>query len=199
MELLRSRLGPCPRGEPDASWTTTAEGAWKSTGGNLMHQVTLQKALVTYGEVVWGRVALASSLAWESGTGDVQGVVVFSFDRWFDNRPSALAPIADSLFSFYGENGAIPDEPWLRHTADMLRAGIEDNIGLSIVLPPGLTRARRVLMSSILIERAHLPDGYLQSNLVPLVAARGGPIRPVRVIPSALWPAQLRSMWAQNG
>ena len=194
---MRNGLGPTPRAETPACFQELDVALWRRHGSVLRQQMELQHLVATEGEVVWGAVVHANPALYEARNNDLWGEVVFSFDPWFESRPAQLMKLAQDVHELSGATDTLPDLPLIRRAADRLR-GTHQRF-LSWLLPPQLTRYRRVWVSSFIVERAHLPNEKLVPAILPVVALRSGPIRPVRVVPSVLWPAQVHSMWARHG
>ncbi len=143
--------------------------------------------LIRKGRVVWGALVLADDALFAPGSGDRPALVVYSNDDYYDARPSELAALGVRLAALRGTRPAAPE---LRELAAQLRN--DSGRPLGVPLPASLS-SREVLLTSAMIIRSHLPDGFLAGDWFPMLthAASAVPL----VVPSPFWPQALRAAW----
>jgi len=115
--------------------------------------------VVTVGDIYYGVLLQANSrLFKKTRTNPVlPGVVIYSTDEYFESNPNALKEIADALYADKAFND--------------LR--LEDKLYTPTPLSTELTDGRRVMISSVMIARKHLPQYRLtgEHTILPVIAA----------------------------
>jgi hypothetical protein len=152
-----------------------------------------RNALIKNGQVHWARMVQANSLLFEPGDGDCPGEAIVSPHPWYDANPLDLENIAKSLYSV---KETTPADPEMRAFADHLTD--ERTRMLRHPVPRSLTAGRPVTLTSIMFHRKHLPDGYLQNGLFPLVVAPDT-TNAAMILPVRYWPQELISYWRNAG
>lgn len=133
------------------------------------------------GRLFWGFVHLANENVW-TGADDGPGGVIYSPDPLYLRHPDRLGPIAERLAGLHG-NERVPVDPEWRYAADGERTGFERRFGER--LPMTMTGGRLAFVSTVFIERKHLPAGRLTDHVVPLWVDRDGY---ALIVPCAVWP-----------
>ena len=151
-----------------------------------------QDILVQKGKIVWAYIVQANELLFKPDR-DIfhPAAVIYSLDK-IDN-PLILAKLAHSLFDLKGKK---VDDEELQYFADKLAD--EYSMKLRLPIPTKFTGGIKCYYSSIIVQRDHLPDGFLLNSLFPLIVYPE--ITPASMIlPSKYWPKQfIESMWMKQ-
>ncbi len=115
--------------------------------------------VVDVGNIYYGALVQANGrLFKKTRTNPVlPGVVIYSTDEYFGSNPIALKEIADALYADKAFNDL----------------GNEDKFYTPTPLPTDLTDGRRVLITTVMIARKHLPQYRLTGGhtILPVIAA----------------------------
>lgn len=151
-----------------------------------------QWKLFREGELVWCALVQANKhLFAPSDNVDSPGNTVYSFDDDLKRDPSPMLEVASRLFSFKGEDGLT--HPMVQKIADVLAH--ERDRAMHMPIPDLLTRNRNILFTGNMFCRKHLPDGYISTRLMPMLAIRGR--KPTIIVPKWYWPESLRPVLGQ--
>jgi Fe-S cluster assembly iron-binding protein IscA len=147
--------------------------------------------LLTSGQVVWGHTVMANREMYSPGRLDRPGNVVYSPERYFDNRPHRLADVADAVGAL---KYTLPDVPDLAEVAETISD--EYNAVKRQWLPDQLTDGREVYLAWIILHRSRLPSGFLSDRLLPLL------IHPEKtwanmILPIPYWAPSLVDEWGR--
>jgi hypothetical protein len=143
--------------------------------------------LIRKGRIVWGALVLADEALFAPGAGDRPVLLVFSHDEHYDARPAELAALGARIASL---RGARPSAPGLRELVAQLRN--DSGRPLGVPLPASLA-PREVTLTSAMVIRSHLPDGFLAGDWFPLLTHTSSAV-PL-IVPSPFWPQALRAAW----
>ena len=152
----------------------------------------LKKAFYRYrdlwfgGRVVWGRIVQANTDLFAEGEADLPGEVIY--DPGGTLRHVDLIEPARALLALKGTR---PADRALRDFAEYFEAGSLRAMGKQV--PESIT-PHRLLVSSILFHRRHLPDGKLSLSYFPVLVNDKYP-GVVMVLPSRWWPDELTGRW----
>lgn len=189
-----ARFGPSPR---TFSWwdrwtyLRIPTPAWVSGNPDEALAAFFAEAprILREGTVVWGAIVQANALLFEPGDLDCPAEVVFSLAPG-DTVPLAeLRRVAAALFELKGTQ---PSHPGERRIADHLTNEFTRVFGLEV--PSTISPAIPCLLSTVMVTRKHLPEGYLRSTFLPVVASPTAPHLVVPV-PSRYWPRSLAATW----
>ncbi len=190
---LRAKLGPAPRPlrpEENALWQMDPPSWMNANPDDFLWGIYHAQALLrAEGRVVWGQIVQANSKLFSAGDIDCPAAILYSGDPAYDDAPNALRQLATQMFALKGTSPADPELHQFAATlTDELR---RDN---QLMLPVQLTGGRRVVYTSIMVCRRHIPGGYLASNLLPLL------ICPAKtpwamILPQAFWSPQWIAFW----
>ena len=188
MAQTRGLLGP-PRDGRVPRVFERGWPAWLQRSDPIKHVYRAQRALLDHGHVVWAWLVQANKMLFEPGKWDSPAAVVYSDDPSFDASPEELSDVAEALFDLKGRAGAGDD---VAYFAEALADEVVRDARLPV--PSRLTGGRRVYYATIVVMRAHLPDGVLRRPLVPLL------VRPNRtpwamILPSHYWAPSLVAKW----
>ena len=124
------------------------------------------EALRLNGQVVWGHIIQANEQLYEpDDSSNCPAAIVYSIDAYYLAHPEELGDIASMLFDLKGTQ----TNPELQQFSDLLANERETQMYLPI--PESLTGGRRVIYTSIMVHRHHLPTNFLSSSLFPLLVA----------------------------
>ncbi len=147
-------------------------------------------ALFLGGRLVWGQITQANSLMWEEGSANCPGEVLY--DLRGIPTGAELGPIASTIFDYKGTR---PLDHRLAFLSDHLMHEMTRSFGLP--LPLRLSSAD-LRLTTLFFDRKHLPGGYLQSGLVPLLIHDDYP-GIVTVLPERFWTVEVQAHARRNG
>ena len=191
-------FGPTPRQLPqDVAKAMASRGNpdWMPGGHPLIDVPDAVEDIVTHGRLAIGHVFMANTDLFEPGPDDLPGGVVYSFDPVVWANPHLFEPVAERLFRCHFQAPDAQKEvrsPWLSRVRDGIWTGTDHD--LHCRLPPAITGGRPMYQSSVLFRRRDLPNGFLESMVVPLLVLPPSSPSPHRshclVIPSQWWESQ---------
>lgn len=193
----RERFGPAPRSFPDRETAAyvTAPPLSRPSGDPaelFFHRILADREiLLAHGQIVWSRLVRLNKRLWEPGDRDHPGRVVYGLDPELTGTPHRLQEIADAILA--AQHTEPPDRAH-EQVAGVLVKGAD--LTVRVPVPVALTGgARRVYLTSVIVQRGHLPAGYLRTNVLPLLVA---PDRTpaTMILPSRYWPDRLLRQWA---
>ena len=163
--------------QPRPAWAATdALGAWFDD----------VPALGEHGRVVWACLVQGGRRLFEAGDEDWPGEIVYHPRGALD--PAELEAISRRVYALKGTR---PRQPALAFVADALTHESTRLRGFPV---PASLGAQGLLLSTIVFQRAHLPQGKLGSHLFPALIDDALPGL-VSVLPSRYWPAELLARW----
>jgi hypothetical protein len=136
--------------------------------------------------VVWASLVQANNALFAEGPHDMPALLAYSLERHFEARPQALHRIAQELFSYKGKE--MPAA--LQHIAQYLAS--EQQRAQDLALPPMLTR-RRVMVSSFLAIRKHMPADVMKGAWFPVLTHPDTLC--LMIAPRQFWPPELVTAW----
>ena len=153
---------------------------------------TDQEMIYKHGRIVWGHIIQANNALYEPGTDDLPAAIIYSDDPEMDKYPHLLDEYASSLYHIKGQ----ATTPELSEFSRKLADEIESDWKLKI--PKSLTGVYQCYYLTNMIFRKHLPDGFLESGLFPIM------IYPEKtdvgfVLPSQFWTKDfIADSWKQH-
>ncbi|WP_426336478.1 hypothetical protein ACN9MY_28410 [Pseudoduganella sp. R-31] len=147
-------------------------------------------ALFLGGRLVWGQITQANSLMWQEGDANCPGEVLY--DLRGIPTGEELGPIATTIFDYKGTR---PLDHRLAFLSDHLMHERTRSFGLPLPLRLSSSDLR---LTTIFFDRKHLPGGYLQSGLVPLLIHDAYP-GIVTVLPERFWTVEVQAHARRNG
>lgn len=200
IERVRERCGaPGARRKSElAKITFPVRPPYATGGGPAAAMFTDWYALVQEGVVCWGYFVVADGDLFVPDAAPVApAIVIWSVDPFVDRFPYWLSRPAAHL-SHYRDRDTLPPQPpqahhcYLRIRGDVFRHG-------NVRLPPHMTDGRAVYQLTVNVFPEHLPRRFLAGKLVPLlVLHKRGYADTGMVLPSTLWPAELRRAWGER-
>lgn len=195
LPAIRERLGspkrslgifkPSPLEFPEPQWLKNVSANDDQT--KLIFQSF--KHLWKHGVVVWGYVIRANALLYSPGCDDSPGTMIFSATDADASALENLPRLAGRLGELRGCRLPSPDwtqketEWWEDLNEDM---SYQKGVRLPAGWQPGIHEYKG---SSVVFHRLHLPGGYFQSRVLPILLDPVGNL--VQTIPSSYWPERL--------
>jgi hypothetical protein len=192
----RERFGPAPRSFPDsetAAYLLPPPPPWVTDEpAHLFYHRTLadRAILCREGQIVWSRLVRRNKRLWERGDRDHPGRAVYGLDPTLNGTRDRLEEISGTLLA--AEHTPPPNRAH-ELVVDVLTSATAPTVRVPV--PVALTGgARHVYLTSVIVVRSHLPDGYLRNNVLPLIVA---PDRTpaTMILPSRYWPDWLLQQW----
>ena len=155
----------------------------------LLRQYDDNEILIREGVVAWAHIVQANGTLFGKGSVDSPAVVLYSHDPSIAEEPFFLSEVAELLFEQKGQTTS----PELQRFADMLASEHTNNYDVPV--PDELTDGVPTLYTTLMINRARLPGGYLAERLFPVIVS---PRRSsaVAILPLDFWDeAFIRAMW----
>ncbi len=199
---LREKLGPAPR-KVDAQLKAQfarpkpPEWATKDDDFKRLYDPKEQQVLLQHGEVAIAQMFMANNALFGPGDEDCPAGVVYSFDSYLERAPDFLNEIGHELYKFHTGSDApetIPTGAWTRQTMDELLTGYHRSF--ASIVPPAISDLHMVYHTSVMVHRAHIPEGVMGQGGFPILAARNPDITPLSmIIPCELWPEAIVRAW----
>jgi hypothetical protein len=145
-----------------------------------------QHLLLERGMVVWASLVQANNALFAEGAHDMPALLAYSLERHFEARPQALQRIAHALFAYKGKDAPAP----LQHIVQCLAS--EQQRAQDLAVPATLTR-RRVMVSSFLAIRKHMPADVMHGAWFPVLTHPDTLC--LMIAPHAFWPQELVTAW----
>jgi len=162
----------------------------------LLKVFDLFRDLYKNGKIVWGRVMRANVMMFAPGENDCPGLVLYSLADPDDLAVERLEALRNQLVALRDREEPVPgwttkeQELWEDLNEDMSYQG-------GCRVPPAWSPPEREYrLSTILFHRGHLPDGYLQSDILPILVQPHLPFAPI-VVPFAYWPDALKKFLSE--
>jgi hypothetical protein len=168
---------------------------WAEASNPIRALFDHQDLVLNEGKICWGYIVMANLVLYAPGPQLVSAAnVVWSIDPFVDRFPFWLVRPADHLAHYHDEATRAPQPP-IAHL-EYLRTRDEHCHVSSIRLPLHMTDGRVVHVLTVLVYRDHLPKGYLTGRLVPLLVLHERHLPATgMILPSSLWPDELRRAW----
>ncbi|NHZ88814.1 hypothetical protein F2P45_07220 [Massilia sp. CCM 8733] len=171
---------------PEEYAATCADNpAWMGSD-SLTEIYRRQHLLLEKGMVVWASLVQANKALFSEGPHDMPALLAYSLERHFEARPQALHRVAVELFGYKGKEAPAA----LQHIVGSLAS--EQQRPQDLAVPAVLTR-RRVMISSFLAIRKHLPADVLHGAWFPLLTHPDTLC--LMIAPHKFWPPELVNAW----
>lgn len=141
------------------------------------------------GMVVYASLVQANTLLFEKGVDNCPACVLFSTDKYFDDKIHELREMADHLYDYKGVDGA-PEN--IKIFTDAITDEYERL--LNIKLPYEITERRDVYYTTIMVQRSHIPGRYLKQNYFPLLIAPDKTKASI-ILPKHYWSKDMIERW----
>ena len=192
LEKTRRTFGRAPRTFPLwERWTylNTPRPIWCTSQDDLSHFFQAKWKLLEEGVVVWGHIVQANRLLFEPGRINCPAEAVFSLGQEFDEMVPYLGAVAHSLYELKGTS---PPQSALNRIAAHLANERTRVYGLEV--PSALSPVTRCMLSTIFVDRNHLPARQLLTSWFPLVV-NPRPPHYAMILPERYWSPLLKVMW----
>jgi hypothetical protein len=148
-----------------------------------------QKQLFTQGKLVWAHIVQANTMLFSPGRDGYPALVVYAAIDRPDLDPAILSAIASKTFDLKGTQ---PTDPNLIKVADCLTDEYSRPYGL--FLPSNFALNIPCEITTIYVDRKHLPNGYLSKGIFPLIVSDRDP-KIATILPSRYWPLATIDWW----
>jgi hypothetical protein len=148
-----------------------------------------QHILLKDGIVVWGHIIQANELMFTPGNSNAPGEIVY--DPHGHHVPEQLAIAAQRMGSLKGRKLT---DPALQEIGDYLANEMIRVFGKPV---PDTIAQGGLRYSTILFNRAHLPNGYLAVPFFPVIISDQCP-GAAMILPSRWWPRAVTAMWKEE-
>lgn len=147
-----------------------------------------QRLLREEGVVVWGVYVQANVALFKPGPDDCPAMGIYSRDTEWGDDLTPLVDVADALFTLKDGGGRTEEESRFSSLlADELPGGMR------LKVPVSLTEGRKVLSTTVMFHRKHLPGGCLTNRYFPLLIHPD--TKATLMVPSRYWPGKLLADW----
>jgi hypothetical protein len=150
-----------------------------------------QNKLMRLGNLVWGSIAQANNHLFAPVQVSYPADVIFPAKQTPDFNPEILSEISNKIFRL---KGTIPTDPLLLKIANHLTDEYDRTFGLFI--PSSYCLNIPCELSTIFIDRRHLPNGYLSRSLFPLIVSPQQP-KIAMILPAQFWPPAMVDWWVE--
>lgn len=99
-------------------------------------------------------------------------VVLYSTDEFFETDPLELKKIAEKLWRLMDSDVSdVFEDSYKNERSDLIGLLKDDDCFFTnVLLPEDLTNGREVYVTTMMIYRPHLPEGYISDGLFPIIA-----------------------------
>ena len=193
MRNTRVRFGPAPRkfGIREGMALRIAPPTWCTSKDDLRVIYKDQRTVLTEGYVVWSHLVQANSnLFSPKSKDDCPAAVIYSPQIHWGDPLMPLADMAQAVFELREKASESPRERLLgKMLADEYVRFFDEE------LPSSIAADARVLLTSIMVHRKHLPLGHLASSYLPLVVHPKTPAS--MILPAKYWDVDLVNVWKE--
>jgi hypothetical protein len=191
LQICQRNLGNTPR---SFSWIdrlrylSISTPAW-ANNDTLQTFFKNQNRLMSQGDLRWGNIVQANTALFIPGQTSCPADVIFPAQQIPDFNPEILSEIASKIFRLKGTE---PTDPQLLKVAKHLTDEYDRTFGLFV--PSNFCLNIPCELSTIFIDRKHLPNGYLSRSLFPLIVSPAQP-KIAMILPSKYWPSAMIDWW----
>ncbi len=145
--------------------------------------------LFSHGRIAWGAVIMANPALFEAGRGNHPAAIVFCPTGAEEVSPKYLSYLARLLYSLAGTE---PVDKELIQLARHLTDQMSRIYGVPV--PIKFSPIAECFVSTTLIVRRHLPNGFLSGSCLPFLVNDRAPST-LTILPSFFWPDWLKEQW----
>ena len=124
----------------------------------------LQRRFFERGRVAIGAMLQANMLLFKRGRDNCPAAYIYSTEKYYMENPEELRVLAYAIVSTKGERGYRPS---IQKIADLLADELER--AFCWKLPRDLTEGRDVFLSTIFVDRRHLPKKRIVHRMAPML------------------------------
>jgi hypothetical protein len=195
LAACRAALGDRPRDFPAVELSEhlrMSKPDWlRKDADNPLHGIFAhQDDLLRDGLVVWGHIVQANEYLFRHRSFNAPADIVYCTNPEEPHTVSLLDRIAADLFRL---KSTIPADPAERAISDWLADERTPAFGEKV--PDHLSPWAPCAMSTIFVDRRHLPDRKLSLSFFPVFVSATEP-RYAMIVSSRYWPDVLRQAWA---
>ena len=147
-----------------------------------------QKDLLGNGKVVWSSIVQANEDLFKGTNEPLPATVVYSFDPMIDSFPNKLDEISEKVYKLKH----ITSSEELKKFASIISN--ENNIILTVAIPPSFTDNIECYYGFIMIEPDFLPNGKLNKRLLPILANPENN-ETILMLPDDFWDEKLKEFY----
>lgn len=168
-----------------------AKPQWLKESDPLFDICRQQMHLLGEGKIVWAALVMANNLMFRPGQDDCPGLLVYSLDPYFDERPQELRAIAHKIFEL---KESTPEDPALQAIAKLVTEETDRSMGWKV---PEAFTDKDVRAATFLVFRKHIPRGVLHGPPFPILVHPS--TQAVMIVPHEAWPVKLIGAWWPAG
>lgn len=144
---------------------------------------------MSQGKLVWGNIIQANNYLFTPGNCSYPADVIYPVKQPQNFEPEVLREIASKIFRLKGTE---PTDPLLLKVANHMTDECDRTFGLFV--PSSFCLNIPCELSTIFVNRQHLPNGYLSRSLFPLIVSSEQP-KIAMILPSRFWPSAMVDWW----
>jgi hypothetical protein len=187
----RARFAPLSTSawHAERAWLAFRRPHWLTQDDELRRNFDEQERLFTHGGIELAAFVMVNEVLLRDADVGAPGMCVHTDDPWYAEHSGELFELAQRVGDL---DETTPDEPELAALAEH----VTDEMAREHrrPLPAAWTGGRRVYVSTVFVERDHLPRRWFVHSLVPLVTAPAV-TQVAAILPSRWWPADLVEAW----
>lgn len=151
-----------------------------------------KKMLFEKGHIGWAYIVQANEKLYRPGRLSYPAIIIYSFDKYFDDKLSELSSIASFLLSLKME----PDVPT---ELKIFKSIVANRFSLLFNrrLPNSISQGKMIFLTSIIIHRKHLPVNHLKAHWFPILSHPKKTSATI-VFPSRYWEKSLVERWQEE-
>ena len=127
-----------------------------------------------------GARAQANTKLYKPGPSDHPALVIYAADESLDECSESLKALAQDIYSLKNTRQADPDR---QKMADTVSDEMERGLGWTV--PLSISGGKRILSTTVMVVRSHLPQHKLNQRLLPLLIHPDTAI--AMIVPSRYW------------
>jgi tetratricopeptide (TPR) repeat protein len=151
-----------------------------------------QKTLLQEGIITWGVIVQANNYLFHPHHENLPADVLYCSDLHRLVDPKQLRVIAKEVFRLKNTS---PEDQELAGLSAHITDEYDRHFGLAI--PPQLSPDFPTELTTIMVDRQHLPNGYLSRGYFPVLVSPKHP-RVVMILPSCYWSQALIDWWISD-
>lgn len=182
LSACRENFGPPPRRIPwlERPYLHARAPQW-AAHDDLRRVIRDRNRLLTQGRIVLGAVVEANTALYRPGKQNLPALAIWSDDPFYEAKPCRLRELGRELFAMKGQH----TRGDLAETARLLTSARLRPLGYK--LPDSFGDGKALWLTTLLVFREHLPCGFLNSKLLPLlVCPEETPA--ALILPGKYWP-----------
>jgi hypothetical protein len=193
ISVTERKLGPAPRHLDRAERLFLLRCTWDAlqcrlTSDKLYLVYESRKRLLREGNVALGCIVQANDELFSPGDYDRPANVIYCSDRTIPNLVDALCECAQRLFALKNTE---PDQADERQLAERITDEYRREMRFSV--PKAIAEIEGVTLTTLMVFRKDLPDGYLTNGFFPVLTHPNTPA--VLIAPSKFWPDEILRVW----